>query len=125
MVRLLAPASTSLIEIPLIAVVVSSAIGLGSWDGVDRRVVDIRDVDVDRTEGLIASATGACIAVVIDDDLNGVGVVAGEMPGVPCKILDVAGVVEVVVQVGQRPGEGPRCCAATYGDSAAAELALS
>ena len=59
----------------------------------------------------MAAKTPSAIAVVIDVDLDGVGVVAIDV-GRTVQILDVAGGVQVVIDVRQRAGQC-QCCAGT------------
>ncbi len=82
--------------------------------GVGRQylfVVDGRDVDVDGAEVLIGSAACAGVAIVVDDDVDGVGIVA-EGVGGPVQVLHVAGCVQEGVQTGQGAGQSQRSSAA-------------
>ena len=90
--------------------------------GVGRQyllVVDRRDVDVDGTQVLVTSAACAGVAQVVDDHVDGVGIVA-EGVGGTVQVLHIAGCVQEGVQAGQCAGQGQRAGAAAAHRHAAA-----
>ncbi len=82
-------------------------------------IVDRADVDVDAAEIDVGTSTRCtCVAVVVDRDLNRIGIVAVEMHRA-VQIADVAGGIEVVVQVGQRAADRQRRRRTTQSDPGA------
>ncbi|ODJ86051.1 hypothetical protein CODIS_36860 [Candidatus Thiodiazotropha endolucinida] len=91
-------------DLGAVVFVVGQAVTTQISDGRD--FVVRRDIDIDRAEVDVRTATGAGVAVVVDRDVDRVGIVT---VGVWCTVQvgDIARGIEVVVQVGQRAGQGP------------------
>ena len=70
-------------------------------------VVDRRDIHIDGAQVLVRATTRAGVAIVVDDNRDGVGVIP-ERVGRLVQVENVAGVVEVGVQVRQRPFQRQR-----------------
>ena len=79
-----------------------SGIGCYCW-----WIVDCSDIHIHCTHRLIGAATRAGIAIVVDDNGNGVCVIAVGVRGI-VQILQVSGVVEVGVETGRRTRKGAR-----------------
>ena len=89
------------------AVVVSSATVCVPGTRVDRCVIDRPNIHVDRTQILVGAATGTRVAQVVNDHVDGVGIVAGGARRA-VQVSDIACRIQERVQAGQCAGQSQR-----------------